>query len=126
MELKWMNPDAEFERLVLAIDVGGTNTNIGLVAYKEGKFTLVMKADYASGKISGLEAPSARPGKTPGSKTQPCLHQRSGPRCGKPLRHDESHVESRRRGSYGKARIPRDGRKRFRRDKLRHSDAQRK
>lgn len=59
MELKWMNPDAEFERLVLAIDVGGTNTNIGLVACKEGKFTLVMKADYASGKISGLESPIA-------------------------------------------------------------------
>ncbi len=59
MELKWCNPDAEFERLVLAIDVGGTNTNIGLVACKEGKFTLVMKADYASGKISGLEEPIA-------------------------------------------------------------------
>lgn len=60
MELKWCNPDAEFERLVLAIDVGGTNTNIGLVACKEGKFTLVMKADYASGKISGLEEPIAQ------------------------------------------------------------------
>ena len=59
MDLKWCNPEAEFERLVLAIDVGGTNTNIGLVAYKEGKFTLVLKADYASGNLSGLEAPIA-------------------------------------------------------------------
>ena len=59
MDLKWCNPEAEFERLVLAIDVGGTNTNIGLVAYKEGKFTLVLKADFASGNLSGLEAPIA-------------------------------------------------------------------
>ena len=31
MELKWCNPEAEFERLVLAIDVGGTNFRIGTV-----------------------------------------------------------------------------------------------
>ena len=59
MELKWCNPEAEFDRLVLAIDIGGTNTNLALVACKEGKFTLVMKADYASGQINGLEEPIA-------------------------------------------------------------------
>ena len=59
MELKWLNPDADFDRLVLAGDIGGTNTNLGLVAYKNGKFTLVMKTDYASSSISGLEDPIA-------------------------------------------------------------------
>lgn len=84
MELKWCNPDAEFERLVLAIDVGGTNTNIGLVAYKEGKFTLVMKADYASGKISGLESPIAETlriaaEKRPDLKPSHCCISAAGP-----------------------------------------------
>ena len=39
MEIKWLNPDAKFDRLVLAGDIGGTNTNLGLVGYKDGKFT---------------------------------------------------------------------------------------
>ena len=30
MEIKWLNPDAKFDRLVLAGDIGGTNTNLGL------------------------------------------------------------------------------------------------
>ena len=30
MEIKWLNPDAQFDRLVLAGDIGGTNTNLGL------------------------------------------------------------------------------------------------
>ena len=41
MEIKWLNPDAKFDRLVLAGDIGGTNTNLGLVGYKDGKFTLI-------------------------------------------------------------------------------------
>ena len=43
MEIKWLNPDAKFDRLVLAGDIGGTNTNLGLVGYKDGKFTLILE-----------------------------------------------------------------------------------
>ena len=43
MEIKWLNPDAKFDRLVLAGDIGGTNTNLGLVGYQGGKFTLILE-----------------------------------------------------------------------------------
>lgn len=84
MDLKWCNPEAEFDHLVLAIDIGGTNTNLGLVAFKNGKFTLVMKADYASGKISGLEDPIAETlriasEKRPDLKPERCCISAAGP-----------------------------------------------
>ena len=57
MEIKWLNPDAKFDRLVLAGDIGGTNTNLGLVGYKDGKFTLILETDCPSKDIDGLDAP---------------------------------------------------------------------
>ena len=57
MEIKWLNPDAKFDRLVLAGDIGGTNTNLGLVGYKDGKFTLILETVCPSKDIDGLEAP---------------------------------------------------------------------
>lgn len=84
MELKWCNPEAKFDRLVLAIDIGGTNTNLGLVACQKGTFTLIMKADYASGKIDGLEAPIAETirialEKRPDLKPSHCCISAAGP-----------------------------------------------
>ncbi len=84
MELKWCNPEAKFDRLVLAIDIGGTNTNLGLVACQKGVFTLIMKADYASGKIDGLEAPIAETirialEKRPDLKPSHCCISAAGP-----------------------------------------------
>lgn len=57
MDIKWSNPEAEFDRLVLAGDIGGTNTNLGLVGYKGGKFTLILETVFPSGSISGLAEP---------------------------------------------------------------------
>ena len=57
MEIKWRNPDAKFDRLVLAGDIGGTNSNLGLVGYKDGKFTLILETVYPSKDIDGLEDP---------------------------------------------------------------------
>ena len=51
MEIKWLNPDAKFDRLVLAGDIGGTNTNLGLVGYKDGKFTLILETDQAKVRV---------------------------------------------------------------------------
>ena len=111
MDLKWCNPEAEFERLVLAIDVGGTNTNIGLVAYKEGKFTLVLKADYASGNLSGLEAPITETLHIAAEKRadlKPSQCRRA--RFRKSLRHDKSLLARGRKRTHHKTRHSRSGR----------------
>ncbi|MDR3000527.1 MAG: glucokinase [Fibromonadaceae bacterium] len=57
MKLKWHNKDAGFDRLVLAGDIGGTNTNLALVGVKNGKFTIVVEAIFPSGEINGLTQP---------------------------------------------------------------------
>ena len=57
MEIKWLNPDASFDRLVLVGDVGGTNTNLGLVGVKAGKFTLILETVYPSNEVTTLGAP---------------------------------------------------------------------
>jgi glucokinase len=57
MEIKWHNPEAAFDRLVLAGDIGGTNTNLGLVSLKNGKFTIILEVIYASQSIADLVEP---------------------------------------------------------------------
>ncbi|MDR2581730.1 MAG: glucokinase [Fibromonadaceae bacterium] len=57
MKLKWHNRDAEFERLVLAGDIGGTNTNLAFVGEKNGKFSIVVEAIFPSAEIDGLKEP---------------------------------------------------------------------
>jgi glucokinase len=56
-KFKWHNKDAAFDRLVLAGDIGGTNTNLALVGVKNGKFTIVVEAVFPSGEINGLSEP---------------------------------------------------------------------
>ncbi|MCL2102233.1 MAG: glucokinase [Fibromonadales bacterium] len=57
MKLKWHNKDAGFDRLVLAGDIGGTNTNLALVGVKNEKFAIVAEAVFPSGEINGLAQP---------------------------------------------------------------------
>ena len=57
MKLKWQNRDAAFDSLVLAGDIGGTNTNLALVAKKDGKFSIVVEAVFPSQEITGLTDP---------------------------------------------------------------------
>lgn len=57
MDIRWLNPDAPFDKLILAGDIGGTNTNLGLVGYKDGKFTLILETIYPSASIEGLSEP---------------------------------------------------------------------
>lgn len=57
MEIKWRNPDASFDRLVLAGDIGGTNTNLGIVGYQGGKFTIILEVVYPSKDLKGLKDP---------------------------------------------------------------------
>ena len=57
MNLKWHNKNAAFERLVLAGDIGGTNTNLALVGIKNSSFTIVVEGVFPSGGINGLTEP---------------------------------------------------------------------
>jgi glucokinase len=55
--VKWLNPDAAFNRLVLAGDIGGTNTNLALVGITGSKFTIIVEGVYPSQEIDGLAEP---------------------------------------------------------------------
>jgi glucokinase len=57
MKLKWLNKDASFDRLVLAGDIGGTNTNLALVGIKGEKLSIVAEAIFPSLDIEGLSEP---------------------------------------------------------------------
>jgi len=57
MEIVWRNPEAAFERLVLAADVGGTNTNLALVGETGGKFVIILETVFPSHDITGLSEP---------------------------------------------------------------------
>ncbi|MDR0517364.1 MAG: glucokinase [Fibromonadaceae bacterium] len=57
MKLKWHNRDAGFDSLVLAGDIGGTNTNLALVGLKNGIFTIVIEAIFPSDELNGLTEP---------------------------------------------------------------------
>lgn len=57
MEMKWLNPDEQFDELVLAGDIGGTNTNLGLVGIKAGKFSLILECVFPSANLHGLHEP---------------------------------------------------------------------
>jgi len=57
MKLKWLNKNATFDQLVLAGDIGGTNTNLALVGVKNGKFTIVVEAVFPSQEIACLGQP---------------------------------------------------------------------
>ena len=101
MEIKWLNPDAKFDRLVLAGDIGGTNTNLGLVGYKDGKFTLILETVCPSQCIEGLDTPICETLKAAienRADLKPShLHQRRRSGGKQQVRHDEPPVVRRRR-----------------------------
>lgn len=57
MQIKWLNPDATFKKLILAGDVGGTNTNLALVGEDSGKFSIILEVIFPSSEIHGLIDP---------------------------------------------------------------------
>lgn len=57
MQVKWLNAQASFDQLILVADIGGTNSNLGLVGYQAGKFTLILETVFASNAIDGLIEP---------------------------------------------------------------------
>ncbi|MDD5134327.1 MAG: glucokinase [Phycisphaerae bacterium] len=51
METKWLTDNYTRQRLVLAADIGGTNTNIGLVSKNENDFVLIAKFTLKTNSI---------------------------------------------------------------------------
>jgi len=57
MQIKWINPDCQFENIILAGDVGGTNTNLAIVAQKGNIFSVILEVIFPSSEINGLIDP---------------------------------------------------------------------
>jgi glucokinase len=55
--MNWYTSDFNYDKIILAGDIGGTNTNLALVGYKNQKFTIIVERVYRSQEISGLIQP---------------------------------------------------------------------
>ncbi len=57
MQTKWLNLNASFSTLILAGDIGGTNTNLALVGELNGKYTIILEVIFPSSEINSLIDP---------------------------------------------------------------------
>jgi glucokinase len=57
VETKWLSSDFNHHRIILAGDIGGTNTNLAIVGEKKGKFTIILEVVFRSQEIDGLIVP---------------------------------------------------------------------
>ena len=84
MDVKWLNSDFDFEQVILAGDIGGTNTNLALVGRKKDKFTIIMKSTSKSPEVVSLINPireviAEGKSKNPGLKIDRCCISAAGP-----------------------------------------------
>ena len=61
MEVKWLPSDFDFDQVLLAGDIGGTNTNLALVGRKKDHFTIIVECIYKSSEITSLTHSMERP-----------------------------------------------------------------
>jgi glucokinase len=57
MQIKWLNPEMTFSNLILAGDIGGTNSNLALVGETNGVYTIILEVVFPSSEISGIIDP---------------------------------------------------------------------
>jgi glucokinase len=57
MQIKWLNPDSTFSNLILAGDIGGTNSNLALVGESNGVYTIILEVVFPSAEITGIIDP---------------------------------------------------------------------
>lgn len=57
MQIKWLNPDATFSDLILAGDIGGTNSNLALVGETGGRYTIILEVVFPSAEINDVIDP---------------------------------------------------------------------
>ncbi|MBN2375996.1 MAG: glucokinase [Sedimentisphaerales bacterium] len=53
MQTKWLNTDGkvDYDYLILAGDIGGTNTNLALVGEKDGNFSIIMECAFPTQQV---------------------------------------------------------------------------
>ncbi len=51
MKLEWHSNNFEYEKLILVGDIGGTNSNLGLMGYDGGSYSLIAEGWWSSGDI---------------------------------------------------------------------------
>lgn len=52
MNIQWFESDLDYNRLILASDVGGTNTTLSLMAEREGAFTMLLKCAFQTRNVA--------------------------------------------------------------------------
>ncbi len=57
MKVEWQSEDFDQSRIILAGDIGGTNTNLAIVGEKNGKFTMIVEAHWKSKDVDGVIQP---------------------------------------------------------------------
>ena len=57
MQEKWFSTDFKQDALILAGDIGGTNTNLAIVGKTGNNFTIIMECVYKSGEVKDLADP---------------------------------------------------------------------
>ncbi len=84
MEINWLSSDFDYNKVILAGDVGGTNTNLALVGEKDKKYTIILKCRFESKEINGIINPTkeviaAAKEKNPSLKIDLCCISAAGP-----------------------------------------------
>jgi glucokinase len=84
METSWLSSDFNQDRIILAGDIGGTNTNLALVGEKANKYTILLKCVFGSSKIDGVIDPlkeviATAKEKIPSLKIDLCCISAAGP-----------------------------------------------
>ncbi|MBN2737247.1 MAG: glucokinase [Spirochaetales bacterium] len=84
MDIKWTSEDFKQDKIVLAGDIGGTNTNLAFVGVKGGQFTILVECVFRSNEIAGLNEPIAKTiatlkEKAPNAKVELCCISAAGP-----------------------------------------------
>jgi glucokinase len=84
MEVEWLGSHINYACLILAGDIGGTNTTLALVGEKQGSYTIIARFKYRSNEISGLIEPlheviAAIKEKHPNGNIDKCCLSPAGP-----------------------------------------------
>jgi len=84
METSWLSSDFKQDKMILAGDIGGTNTNLALVGEKAGKYTIILKCVFKSQEVDGVidpikEVMAEAKKKIPSLKIYLCCISAAGP-----------------------------------------------
>lgn len=84
METSWLSSDFKQDKMILAGDIGGTNTNLALVGEKAGRYTIILKCVFKSQEVVGVidpikEVMAEAKKKIPSLKIDLCCISAAGP-----------------------------------------------